>query len=133
MNPGCRANFVDLYSRDIQVGPTRATDASQILFEYRYLYHKQNSLLASKMPSSALLHAACFAAGALVGGGVVTAVSSRRHQIPTSVPTVDAKRSGIVIPPIVEVGPNGAKITNAAAAVALASPALKYGNPGKHF
>lgn len=86
------------------------------------------------MPGSAIIHAACFAAGAVIGGGVVTAVSSsKKRQIPqASVPTVDSKRAGVLFPPVVEVGANGdARITNAAAA--LASPVLKYGNPGMYY
>jgi endonuclease G len=86
------------------------------------------------MPSSAIIHAACFAAGAVIGGGLVTAVSSKRRQIPSpqsSIPTVDSRKSGLIIPPIVEIGADGdARITKAAAAIALASPVLKYGNPG---
>jgi endonuclease G, mitochondrial len=83
------------------------------------------------MPSAAMLHAACFAAGAVVGGGLVTVVSSKKRQIPVSfIPAVDSRKSGVIIPPIVEVGMNGdARITNAAA-IAFASPVLKYGNPG---
>ena len=91
-------------------------------------------VFARKMPSSAILHAACFAAGAVVGGGLVTAVSSRKRQISpplSSVPTVDSGKSRLIVPPIVEIAATGeARITNAAAAIALASPVLKYGNPG---
>jgi endonuclease G len=87
------------------------------------------------MPSSVIIHAAYFAAGAVIGGGLVTAVSSgKKRQIPSpqfSVPTVDLRQSGVVIPPIVEIGASGdARITNAAAAMTLAPPVLKYGNPG---
>lgn len=64
----------------------------------------------------------------------MTAVTSKKRQIApaqANVPTVDARRSGIIIPPIVDVGASGdARITNAAAAAALTSPVLKYGNPG---
>jgi hypothetical protein len=90
-------------------------------------------VFATKMPSSAILHAACFAAGAVVGGGLVTAISSKRQisPPPSSVPTIDSGKSRIIIPPIVEIGATGeARITNAATAIALASPVLKYGNPG---
>jgi len=86
------------------------------------------------MPSSVIIHAAYFAAGAVIGGGLVTAVSSKKRQIPSpqfSVPTVDLRQSGVVIPPIVEIGAGGdARITNAAVAMTLAPPVLKYGNPG---
>lgn len=78
------------------------------------------------MPSSAILHAACFAAGALVGGGLVTAVSLNK-KLPASA-TVDSRAS---IPPIIDIGAGGdARITNSAATLAFASPVLKYGNPG---
>lgn len=84
------------------------------------------------MPSSAILHAACFAAGAVIGGGLVSAVSSKQRQTSSpQVPTVSAGKSSLVVPPIVDVGANGdARITSSAAVAALSSPVLKYGNPG---
>jgi len=61
----------------------------------------------------------------VIGGGLVTAVTSSKTRIPspqTSIPTVDSKKSGVIIPPII--GANGnTRIANA-------SPVLKYGNPG---
>lgn len=78
------------------------------------------------MPSSAILHAACFTAGVVIGGGLVSAVSSKHRQ--TSSPPIP---TGKPIPPIVNIGTNGdARITNSAAVVALSPPVLKYGNPG---
>jgi endonuclease G, mitochondrial len=91
------------------------------------------------MPSSVIIHAAYFAAGAVIGGGIVTAVSKKRQirSIPSpqfSAPTVDLRQSGTIIPPIVEIGTGGdARITNAAAVMTLAPPVLKYGNPGEYI
>jgi len=82
------------------------------------------------MPNSVFLHAACFAAGAVVGGGLATAVASKKR----SPSTVDSRTSSTIIPPVVEIGAGGnARITNAAAAMVLASPVLKYGNPGMYI
>ncbi|KAG1749113.1 uncharacterized protein EDB91DRAFT_834654 [Suillus paluster] len=79
------------------------------------------------MPSAAIIHAACFAVGAVVGGGVVTAVSSRKRQIPTSTTSVGTS----VSPPIIEMGQSGgAKLSNAVVVSAPNSPVLKYGHPG---
>lgn len=73
-----------------------------------------------KMPSAAVVHAACFAVGAVVGGGVAAVVSAR-----------GSTRPGLTVPPIVEIGPTGdAKLPNAAVSGALVSPVLKYGHPG---
>ncbi|KAG2348578.1 hypothetical protein BDR05DRAFT_957210 [Suillus weaverae] len=78
------------------------------------------------MPSAAIIHAACFAVGAVVGGGVVSAVASRKRQIPI---TTSANTS--LAPPIIEMGQSGgAKLSNAVTASALSSPVLKYGHPG---
>ncbi|KAG0706377.1 hypothetical protein DFH29DRAFT_170779 [Suillus ampliporus] len=79
------------------------------------------------MPSSAIIHAACFAVGAVVGGGVVSAVASRKRQIPISTTPVNTS----VAPPIIEMGQGGgAKISNAVVASTPTSPVLKYGHPG---
>ena len=87
---------------------------------------------ARKMPSSAIIHAAYFAAGAVIGGGLATVVSSKKQQIPssqTSISTVDSRTSGAIIPPIVDIGASGdARITKSLAL----SPVLKYGNPGAY-
>ncbi|KAG1765739.1 hypothetical protein EV702DRAFT_1212246 [Suillus placidus] len=78
------------------------------------------------MPSPATIHAAYFAVGAVVGGSVVSAVASRKRQIPI---TTSANTS--VAPPIIEIGlSGGAKLSNAVTASALSSPVLKYGHPG---
>ncbi|KAI0818803.1 hypothetical protein BC629DRAFT_1588131 [Irpex lacteus] len=81
------------------------------------------------MPSSTILQAACFAVGALVGGGVVTAVESRRRAVPLPPqPTTSTRLPG---PPIVEVQQTGTtRITTPNALVGIDSPVLKHGNPG---
>ncbi|KAI6110075.1 hypothetical protein F5141DRAFT_1278700 [Pisolithus sp. B1] len=72
------------------------------------------------MPSAAVIHAACFAVGAVVGGGVAAVASARGSRRPVS-----------TVPPIVEIGPTGdAKLPSATVSGALVSPVLKYGHPG---
>lgn len=87
-----------------------------------------------KMPSAAAIHAACFAVGAVVGGGIAAAVSARGvgRPRPASVTSSGTAVIPAVGPPIVEVGPTGdAKlIPSAAVSGALVSPVLKYGHPG---
>ena len=91
-------------------------------------HHVNLSSFARKMPSSAILHAAFFAAGAVIGGGMISVVSSKQRQTSSPVPTVNTGKS---ILPVVNIGANGdARITNSAAAVAVSLPVLKYGNPG---
>lgn len=76
------------------------------------------------MASSTILHAACFAVGALVGGGIATAVSNQKRPIP---PPPSPSRSQ----PIVEVAPTGTtRITTPSTLVTIDSPVLKHGNPG---
>ncbi|EKM55745.1 uncharacterized protein PHACADRAFT_256597 [Phanerochaete carnosa HHB-10118-sp] len=81
------------------------------------------------MPSSTILHAACFAVGALVGGGVATAISrNNTAQRPVAVP-VPASES--VKQPIVEVQPSGApKLSTPGTLVKTDSQLLRYGHPG---
>lgn len=88
--------------------------------------------LAPKMPSGAIVHAAVFAVGAIVGGGVATAVARKREAtvisppvvtqgIPTQAPVLDVRggnASGILMKP-----PPGV-VTEVDNAV------LKYGHPG---
>ncbi|KAL0947314.1 hypothetical protein HGRIS_013433 [Hohenbuehelia grisea] len=73
------------------------------------------------MPGSAVVHAAVFAAGAVIGGGIAAAVTSRRR---VAVPVQTQA-------PIVEVGAAGhAEIAKHVSAGTLLPPVLKYGNPG---
>jgi hypothetical protein len=84
-------------------------------------------LRVSRMPSSTVLHAACFAVGAIVGGGVITALESRRRVVPLPPPPSATKASA----PLVEVQPTGAtRITTPNALVNVEPPVLKHGNPG---
>ncbi|KAG6329576.1 hypothetical protein ID866_9515, partial [Astraeus odoratus] len=74
------------------------------------------------MPSATVLHAACFAVGAVVGGGIATVVSARQKRpVPTQVAT-PATSTAVVpaVSPVMEVGP----------ASASGSAVLKYGHPG---
>lgn len=75
--------------------------------------------------SSSLLQVAIFTAGAIVGGGLTVAVTRKRPR------PADAIVSPAVSPPVVDIGPSGRTSISAVASVAsLASPVLKYGNPG---
>ncbi|KAF8894441.1 hypothetical protein BD779DRAFT_1609201 [Infundibulicybe gibba] len=78
------------------------------------------------MPGSTLVRAAIFTAGALVGGGVATALSNRRsQQTIVAVPSPNGPR------PVIEVGPSGrTHITQPEASLSLVPQVLKYGNPG---
>lgn len=89
-------------------------------------------------PMSALVQAALFAAGAVVGGGVTAAVFTKRQaQRPVIAPTVDgtivSPAVATVSPPVIGLGANGnAQISSLASATSLSSSAvLKYGNPGE--
>jgi len=81
------------------------------------------------MPSAIIVHAAAFAVGALVGGGVVSAVSARRqHQLPAvSAP----KNAHVPSQPVVDVKPGGVTQISAQVAshVSVLPPVLN-GNPG---
>ncbi|KAJ8519877.1 hypothetical protein ONZ45_g3236 [Pleurotus djamor] len=80
------------------------------------------------MAGSVFVHAAVFAAGALVGGGVAAAVASKKREFP-----VVAQNTQMTSPrpPIIEVGPGGvATLSPAAGTGTVLAPPLKYGNPG---
>ncbi|KZT22692.1 hypothetical protein NEOLEDRAFT_1137723 [Neolentinus lepideus HHB14362 ss-1] len=84
------------------------------------------------MPSSSIVHAAVFAVGAIVGGGLVTAVGASRNR-QFNVPSTSQSSTPVVD---VKVGPSGeTRVTPTGAAGVVTSitplPAvLKYGNPG---
>ncbi|KAI0928240.1 hypothetical protein AcW1_005547 [Taiwanofungus camphoratus] len=87
------------------------------------------------MPGATVMHAAMFAMGALVGGGVATAVGARRRQIglpPGPAPAMTTTPVQTPQAPIVDVRPGGVtQITSPASVVtSLEPPVLKYGNPG---
>ncbi|GJE86802.1 DNA/RNA non-specific endonuclease [Phanerochaete sordida] len=81
------------------------------------------------MPSSTILHAACFAVGAIVGGGVATALSrSNAPQRPVAVPVPTSES---VRQPIVQVHPTGMpQLSQPGTLVKAESQLLKYGHPG---
>ncbi|KAL4074699.1 hypothetical protein V8B97DRAFT_1868444 [Scleroderma yunnanense] len=79
------------------------------------------------MPGAKAIHAACFAVGAVVGGGIATLVSARSTRPAPSTTTAVVP----TVPPIVEVGPSGdARFPSGVVSTALVSPVLKYGHPG---
>ena len=80
------------------------------------------------MPSSTIVHAACFAVGALVGGGVATAISasSSKRAVPVPVPAESSRG------PIVDITPSTGTTTLTVpnGVVQQESAILKHGNPG---
>ncbi|KZT03557.1 uncharacterized protein LAESUDRAFT_814639 [Laetiporus sulphureus 93-53] len=79
------------------------------------------------MPGASIVHAAFFAVGALVGGGVAAAVSANRRQTTVPVQTIQPHPSQ----PIVDVKEGGgAQISPASAASVVLPPVLRHGNPG---
>lgn len=72
------------------------------------------------MPGANFIHVACFAVGAIVGGGVATAVSIRKPQTiaPPPPPVIDLDRKG------------DANFSTALTTVPPVSAVLKYGHPG---
>ncbi len=74
------------------------------------------------MPSSAIVHAAVFTAGALLGGGIAAAVSSRQKFTPAHVKS-PAPVIGIDITGTTKISPE------LSVSYVLSSP-LKYGHPG---
>lgn len=76
------------------------------------------------MPASSIIHAACFAVGAAVGGGAVAALhaSRKKEALRTTAQASNA---------LAEVGVTGDPRLSAGAATAV-GPFLKYGNPGMH-
>ncbi|KAH7889958.1 hypothetical protein F5I97DRAFT_1924468 [Phlebopus sp. FC_14] len=81
------------------------------------------------MSSATVIHAACFAVGAVVGGGVVTVVSARRRPVPVTATTASSAVTPVAAP-VIELGPTGDAIISSTAATALVSPVLRHGHPG---
>ncbi|KAH8108448.1 hypothetical protein DFH11DRAFT_1632900 [Phellopilus nigrolimitatus] len=88
------------------------------------------------MPSASIVHAACFAIGAIAGGGAVAAVglSRSKHQSASAAPSTSAGTSVGIVPvqtpsPALQVGKNGLPDL-ATIAGQLPGTVLKYGNPG---
>lgn len=95
------------------------------------------------MSSGALIRAAFFTAGAVVGGGIAAAVGSRKQSQPApthpgtvSLPTtvtpspVSAPLSAPSNLPIVEAGVKGDPRISSVTATEI-TPVLRYGNPGE--
>jgi len=79
-----------------------------------------------KMTGTALVRAAIFAAGALVGGGVATIISSKRQS-----PRPSSQAQGAIVD-LDEAGKT--RMSGTGTVVARINPlsaVLKYGNPGK--
>ena len=88
------------------------------------------------MPSTTLVHAACFAIGAVVGGGAVAAVGlSRKHQLPTNVTSTPVQQPSLSpVPiqrhtPVLQVSPSG-QLDITKSVVQVPGAVLKYGHPG---
>jgi endonuclease G, mitochondrial len=77
------------------------------------------------MPSSVLVHAAVFAVGATVGGGIATVLAKQREKLANT-----TAKNASILAPVVEVDARGAPQISGVPAVPFVSPILKYGNPG---
>ena len=81
------------------------------------------------MPSASVIHAACFALGAAVGGGIAAASLSRKRDV--IVPLVPSTSAPSTARPVVELSRAGQlDVARTAENLALAGGVLKYGNPG---
>lgn len=93
------------------------------------------------MSSGALIRAAFFTAGAVVGGGIAAAVGSRKQSTPAHTSTVSLPTTVTPSPvsaplsapsnlPIVEAGVKGDPRISSVTATEI-TPVLRYGNPGE--
>lgn len=88
------------------------------------------------MPGTTFVHAACFAVGAIIGGGTVAAVGlSRKHQTSraSSVPAVPSGGTAVVTSvqsPTIESGSTRLYDLAKTMENVPGGPVLKYGNPG---
>lgn len=82
----------------------------------------------STMPSSTIVHAACFAVGALVGGGVATVISSTKRPIHVPASTQAQAQQK----PIVDIhsSTGETRLSSPGALVKVDSQILKHGHPG---
>jgi len=78
------------------------------------------------MPSSSLVRAAIFAAGAVVGGGVAT-VLGRKQRSESPVLVISPTSKPGTTQPVLEFGVSGSPVLYGGSALV---PVLKYGNPG---
>ena len=85
------------------------------------------------MPSSAIVHAAIFTAGAVVGGCVVAAVSSNRNrQLATSSPVTQLTPKPLLPQPVVGLDATGKTAISTELVIrSNLFPVLKYGHPGE--
>jgi endonuclease G len=75
------------------------------------------------MSSTTLVQAAIFTVGALVGGGVTAALTTRKAPVAALPPPS--------VPAVVQVGPSGqAQMMMQPVSPGMLEPVLKYGNPG---
>lgn len=76
------------------------------------------------MANSLVVHGAIFAVGALVGGGIATAVAQKRETAPSQ----SVARSQQPVAPILQVGTTGNAVITPN--VGVLCPPLRYGSPG---
>ena len=74
------------------------------------------------MPSTAIVHAAVFTVGAVIGAGAAATITHRRQQHLVS-------PSPSVVTPVVDFQQAGTAVVKGV----LGGDVLKYGNPGKSF
>lgn len=77
------------------------------------------------MPSFTIIHAAVFTAGALIGGGITAAVSSRQKHTQTR-----TSEQGRTPAPVIDVDPSGKTKLSSIGATSDLTPVLRYGHPG---
>ena len=78
------------------------------------------------MPSSAIIRAAIFTAGAVIGGCVATVVSNNRNRPVTSIP-----KSNLPQPVIGFDATGKTKLSSELTLTSNLAPVLNYGNPGE--
>ncbi len=82
------------------------------------------------MPSAAIIHAAVFTAGALIGGGLAVAVSSKNKHA-TSYTPAPPRPDERVVAPVIGLDTYGKTSISKELSITSNLPAvLKYGNPG---
>lgn len=85
------------------------------------------------MPSAAIVHAAVFTAGALLGGGLAVAVSNNNKRAVAAPPYTPAQQTPAARVPVPVIGldPQGkTSISNELTITSNLPAVLKYGNPG---
>ena len=86
------------------------------------------------MPSSVIVHAAVFTAGALLGGGLAVAVSSSKQRVvaPPYTPAPYQHKPDERLPsPVIGIDTQGkTSISNELSVTSSLPAVLKYGNPG---